>query len=122
MKLLQNFSTIEEAKDLAATLLRNGIGVHISGIHGFQHRNFTGTLSVGLWIILDAQFEGAVELTRNPNHYVQEKLPESELIKLNRAIEEELLLPVMKDSSKNKAIAFLILLVMVIFILFMIKR
>lgn len=76
MKLLLTSATAEDIFQKADLLRSKGIAVYISD----QRASYVKTgIDKGLWVLVDAQFEDANELIRNPRHVVSRPLTEQEM-------------------------------------------
>ncbi len=69
MNLLSQLSNINEAEQLSERLREAGIVTHLSGVSSHMlSASRTGTLKIGVWVVLDKQFKDAEILMDNPNH------------------------------------------------------
>jgi hypothetical protein len=80
MRLLCEFDDLGGAENLANTLRSKGIAIYISGVNSRAHRVVTGTLKVGLWIILDDQLDAAHKIKNGLRYELKNKLTEQEII------------------------------------------
>lgn len=88
MKLLDQFYDENKANELAWELRQKGILTHISSKRSYQlGRIRTGVFKVGLWVVLDKQFNDAKKLLKNPNHVIGFKLSEEEMLTLEKEAE-----------------------------------
>jgi len=122
MKLLQEFDNQVEGKAFASALLQKGIATHLAGAYSSNYRIATGTTKVGVWIVLDDQFEDAIKLLSNPNHQVQNRLPDTEIEKFKQALEGQLPLLQINNKAKNKILTGIVLLTVVAFALVMVLK
>lgn len=114
MKLLDQFYRLDNANDLSWSLRQQGILTYVSSKKSHQLGSIkTGAFKVGLWVVLDKQFEDAQKFTKDPNHVISFKLSEDEMINL----EEEAKTSFSKDISRSFtkfANYFMVLLLLVI--------
>ena len=83
MKLIDQFTSLSDANEICSKLRNAGILAYVSSAQSYMlSRVKTGALKVGLWIILDDQFEDAKELLRNPKYKPKVVLTEQEMIDL----------------------------------------
>ncbi|MBE9516436.1 MAG: DUF2007 domain-containing protein [Proteobacteria bacterium] len=80
MKLLEQFSSINDAHELHEHLRSNGILSHLSSKNSYMLSGAkTGALRVGVWVVLDKQWSDAKALMGNTNHKVIYPLSEEEM-------------------------------------------
>ena len=83
MRLIAEYLDLMEAEDAAMRLRREGILTHISSKHSFVISGYvTGAFQVGLWAVLDSQYEDARAYLADENHEVTSGLSEEELSRL----------------------------------------
>jgi hypothetical protein len=98
MKLLDQFYNLDNANDLVWSLRQQGILTYVSSTKSHQLSSIkTGAFKVGLWVVLDKQFEDAEKYTKDPNHVISLKLSEEEMINL----EEEAKASFSRDLSRS---------------------
>ena len=75
MKLLEQYRHVTSAEQAADVLQSNGIPCHISGRFS-RHLGgyFTGAFKVGLWVLVDEQFDEARKLLADPSYRVKNPL------------------------------------------------
>lgn len=78
-----------QAEDAAMRLRQQGILTHISFKNSFVVSGYvTGAFKVGLWAVLDAQYEDACAYLADENHEITSGLPEEELQQLESASDQ----------------------------------
>lgn len=83
MHLIEQYPDLFQAEDAAMRLRNIGILTHISSKNSFVMSGYvTGAFKVGLWAVLDAQYQDACEFLKDEHHEVTTGLPEDELIRL----------------------------------------
>ena len=88
MKLLDQYHDISKATELALMLRNEGILTYISSKRSYELGSVrTGVFKVGLWVVLDEQFEDAKKYLKNPNHIIGYKLSEEEMVALESEAE-----------------------------------
>lgn len=115
MKLLQRFDELVEAELLSAEFRKKGILTFISskGSHALG-RHQTGAIGVGVWAVLENQYEDAVSLIHNSEHVVKHPLTEMEMVELERTNKEKIARGF--NSILNKVVVgFLVVLVSAFF-------
>jgi len=89
MKLLKLVTTLQEAKNIAATLKSAGILIFIANE---ETRPLTtqkvnmGLVKVGVWVVLDHQYDDAIAVLSNPRHIVKHPLTKQELNAMSREL------------------------------------
>lgn len=87
MKLITKFSSREDAEQASQLLEKNGVAAFISSKRSHQIGGFfTGAFHVGLWAILDEQYQDARQLLLDPNHRVEGMLTQSEIIEIRSSV------------------------------------
>jgi len=87
MKLVSNFVFSDDAEQASELLENNGIATFISSKRSTQiPMSRGGASSVGLWVVVDDQQWDAQKLLEDPNHEVERKLSETELIQVRQAV------------------------------------
>jgi hypothetical protein len=82
MKLIDEFESAHDA-DLASLNYREkGILTQVSSRHSNSLRMITGATKVGLWVVLDDQYQDAIELRKNRSHRPSTTLSEDEMNQL----------------------------------------
>ena len=88
MKLIAEYIDLMQAEDAALRLRAVGILTHISSRHSFVLSGFvTGTYKVGLWAVLDSQYDDATQYLDNDEHHVTAGLPEEKLVALEQRMQ-----------------------------------
>lgn len=108
-----------EAEAAALQLRHRGILTHISAKHSFSTSGYiTGAFEVGLWAVLDSQYQDACAYLADENHEITSGLPEEELLQLEAASNQH------AYTAFNKVIFFagLIVLAFILAAVFMAKR
>ena len=83
MKLLAKYSDLNEAKEVSLQLREKGVLTYLSSVNSYRlSRVRTGALKVGLWVVLEKQFQDAKRLLSNPNHKPMYRLSESEMAEI----------------------------------------
>lgn len=91
MKLLDHFYDEEKANNLAWELRKHGVLTHVSSRRSHQLSSAkTGALRVGLWIVMDKQFNDAKKFIKDRNHVIGFKLSEEEMAALEKEAEDAL--------------------------------
>jgi hypothetical protein len=86
MKLLAKFPSEIDAQIDAANLRRRGILTYISSKHAHHmSKYFTGSLQVGLWVVLEQQYEDAYKIYTGVPCEVRHPLTEAEMDELEKA-------------------------------------
>jgi len=81
MKLIREYHGLVEAQDMAMRLREHGIVTHTSSTHSFILSGLaTGAFKVGLWAVLDSQYEDACAYALDPLHEITSGLSEQEVI------------------------------------------
>lgn len=89
MRLIEQYGDISRAEYVAEKLRRRGILTHISSKRSFNlSRVTTGALNVGLWTVLDFQYDDACAVLRNSKHEVTSGLDEEEITQLEFKTQE----------------------------------
>lgn len=85
MQLIEQYASLPDAQNAAIRLRREGILTHISSLNSYVMSGlFTGAVRVGLWSVLDSQYEDACKLLANPEHIVTTGLSEDELVLIEK--------------------------------------
>lgn len=82
MKHLTDFDDLYTAQTTSNRLRASGVLTHVSNEHSRTHSFITGAFSVGLWVILDEQYNDAIGLLNNKQHVVDTPLSEDEMTTL----------------------------------------
>lgn len=86
MKLIEKYHGLTEAEDAALKLREHGILTHISSKNSYVMSGYvTGAFTVGLWAVLDEQFEDAKALLENPKHTVTTGKTDDEIAEIENA-------------------------------------
>ncbi len=115
MKLLITTATCDDIYQKGEFLKSRGIAIHMSdrGLAGMK----TG-VEVGLWIILDSQFDDALHLMRDRNHQVENPLSLEEMVNIERSANESSLNILTKAFFKMGMIALIFIAVVAVAIKF----
>lgn len=88
MRLFKTFDDLTEAELVAHQMRAKGIMIHIANRNT---RNLgaigAGPLNVGLWVVLDDQYEDSRLLYENPEHVVFDPLTEDQMRQLTAQAE-----------------------------------
>lgn len=88
MKLLTEFESASEADIASSRLERKGIATFVSNRHPGEFTFGTGgPLGVGLWVVLDNQYEDASALLLDPDHTVTHPLSVEEILTIRNGIQ-----------------------------------
>ena len=82
MKLIAEFGTAHDADIAAFEYREKGILTHVSSRYSNGLRLITGANSVGLWVVLEEQYEDAEKLMHNGEHRPVTALTEQEMVEL----------------------------------------
>lgn len=86
MKLLTQFYELQQATELNTALRDAGIMTFMSSVNSHMLSSTrTGAMRVGIWVVLDEQFNDAITLLSNPEHIPKKRLSFEEM----EALEEE---------------------------------
>ncbi len=81
MQLIGKYLDLMEAEHAAMRLRQRGILTHISSKHSFSTSGYiTGAFEVGLWAILDSQYQDACAYLSDENHEITSGLTEEEMV------------------------------------------
>lgn len=120
MKLLRQFDSKAEAKDFAWKLLNNGIAVQLSGLASFNHKVITGTTKIGVWLLVDDQYQDALSVINNESAKVLNRVPNSQIEELKVNLDQDYVSLNISKSVWDKIIVFsLILIGLLLFLAFM---
>ena len=111
MKLIRNFHYVEEAEQIAEQLRQQGIVTHISskGLHGY----FKVAIKVGLWAVLDEQYEDALKFIADPAHTITSGLTPDQIEMLQQEASGSTF------EMKNNAILYGVILIIALIVLLM---
>jgi hypothetical protein len=85
MNLIQEYNYLSDAEEAAKNLEQEGIIVHISSKHAHSLSSaVTGSLRVGLWVVLPNQYSDAVSLLGNKNNIVTSGLFAEEIAEFKK--------------------------------------
>ena len=108
MKLLAQYSSSFDAEEPSHLLEDNGIATFVSSKRSNKLGDiFTGAFTVGLWVVLDEQYQDACQLLVDPTHKVSNKLSVSEMMQIKSSVHTRDMGPVI--SLLFKLLAFAIL-------------
>ena len=82
MKLIDEFECAHDADIASLNYREKGILTHVSSRHSNSLRVITGAMNVGLWVVLDDQYQDAIELKRNRSHQPSTALSDEEMTQL----------------------------------------
>ena len=82
MRLIAEYGTAHDADIAALEYREKGILTHVSSRYSNGLRIITGAMSVGLWVVLEEQYEDAEALKKNGEHRPATALTEQEMIEL----------------------------------------
>lgn len=83
MKLLVQYSNILDAEYLSERLRNKGVMTYISSSKSHSMgRIQSGALRVGVWVVLESQYEDAFTLLRNKRHKANAPLTKEEMVEL----------------------------------------
>ena len=82
MRLIDEFESAHEADIASLNYREKGILTHVSSRHSNSLRMITGATKVGLWVVLDDQYQDAIELRKNQSHRPSTTLSEDEMTEL----------------------------------------
>ena len=115
MKLIEQYTDLHEAQADAVQLEANGIAVHVSSSDSHSlSKAQTGAYEVGVWAILEEQFEDAKALLNNPDHRVTTGLDDQAMTELKQQYEESSHLAM--NDFMGYAVAFMCVLILIVFI------
>ena len=118
MRLYRQYTSVTEAENIAERLEKRGIPSHVSGKHSMQLSGYlTGTLKVGLWIVLNEQYEDAVKVINNPGYRPRNTLSPEELerVKAQATLSA-------RDRMAEASITFLLAIPLIAFLMFLLAR
>ena len=83
MRLIAEYSNLVDAELASHRLESRGIATFVSSKRSYRMGAlFTGAFRVGLWVVLDRQFEDARRLLDDPDHEVSMPLTSTELAEI----------------------------------------
>ena len=83
MQLIKQFESVEEAELTSKNLENRGILTHVSSKRSHNlSRHRTGAIKVGLWSMLDYQYDDAVSFLNNKSHIITTSIPKEEIEQL----------------------------------------
>lgn len=75
MRMVEKYESRSEADERAAFLQAHGIATHVSDMVSMRpNLAHQGRFRAGLWVILEAQYEDAVGLLKDPDHEIENPL------------------------------------------------
>ena len=89
MKLLKSYHSLSDAKLTAMQLQARGILTFIANEetkNQYTEITYMGIISAGVWIVLDYQYEDAVQVLGNPDHVVLNPLTANEMALISKEI------------------------------------
>lgn len=96
MKLITEYDNAHEADVAALHYREKGILTHVSSRYSNGLRVITGATTVGLWVVLDEQYQDALALKQDREHQPANALTEHEMTEL-----ENLAKNTVEDSSSK---------------------
>jgi hypothetical protein len=89
MQLFKSFEHLSEAELVAMQMRNKGIMTHVANRNSKNLGAIgAGPLQIGLWVVLDEQYEDARQLYDNPDHVVSEPLSEAQMRQLEAEVED----------------------------------
>ncbi|HWV15902.1 MAG TPA: hypothetical protein VN030_10765 [Cellvibrio sp.] len=113
MKLLTTASVCKNIHHQAAFLRSKGIAVYLSDQGG---ASIKAGIEIGLWVIVESQYEDALLLLKNPNHQVRDPITDSQVNEIEALAKKQFAV------SKEKFIERLLLGVTLIAICFFVIK
>ena len=86
MKLLKLVSSLQDANNISLQLKSRGILTFIANEETKNLYPHMGIIRTGVWIILDYQYEDAVQILNNPDHIVSQPLTPGEMALMSKEI------------------------------------
>lgn len=83
MKLLKNVTSLQVANSIALQLKSRGILTFIAN-EDTKSLYPIAVINVGIWIVLDYQYDDAVAVLKNPEHIISQPLMPEEINRLSR--------------------------------------
>ena len=109
MRKLSQYHTYYEAEAVGRMLEENGIATHVAGKYEeWAGSFFSGAAQAALWVVLDRQYDDAVQLIAAPEHDVKFKLSAVEISDLKSTM----------NSTKTGSTSLLLFKVIVFALLF----
>ena len=73
---------------MSGLLEANGIAAFVSSKWSMRLGSiFTGAFEAGLWVVLDEQFDDALQLLNDPTHEVSRRLSQAEIANIRQSIQ-----------------------------------
>ena len=118
MKLVTEFYDLPEAEKISNRMRRAGVMTVVTSKRSYKlSRVKTGALKVGLWVVLDEQYQDAVQLLENHDHKPKRVIPLSEMDEIQNLARLHFGSGMKKLIEKSAALFFGgILLALVIFV------
>ncbi len=80
MRMVMKYESRSEADERAAFLQAHGIATHVSDMVSMRpNLAHQGRFRAGLWVILEAQYDDAVGLLKDPDHEIENPLSVDQL-------------------------------------------
>ncbi|MCW8886527.1 MAG: hypothetical protein OQK12_14965 [Motiliproteus sp.] len=90
MKLIEEFYSEIDAEEASQKLRKRGVLTHITSRRSYRlSRRFTGAVKVGLWAVLDNQFEDACKILTNKQCKVRHPLTEEQMKEMEAASKDQ---------------------------------
>ena len=87
MKLLTQYETDSEADSVSARLEDKGIATYVSSRNALGFPGWsTGPAMVGLWVLIDEQYEDAMALLYDPEHTVSNPLSMPDILAAHASV------------------------------------
>ena len=87
MKLLTEFHTVDEAEEVGRLLEDKGVATFVSSKMTNRYLIPTAAHRVGLWAVIDAQYDDAIKLLDDPDHEVSNPLSFADIIEIKTSID-----------------------------------
>ena len=82
MKLIDEFESAHDADFASLNYREKGILTHVSSRHSNSLRIITGAMKVGLWVVLEDQYQDAIELKKTDHIYLRQHCRKTKWINL----------------------------------------
>jgi len=87
MRILSQYETLYDADSVSEMLKVRGIATYISGKHEEWAGSFSnGPAGAALWVVLDEQYEDAMQLLNDPDHKVKTALSAGDIRSLESSM------------------------------------
>ena len=116
MRMIEEFESAHDAEIASLNYRGKGILTHVSSSHSNSLWVITGARKVGLWVVLEDQYQDAIELGKNHSHCPLTALSEDEMIHLEALGKKQL------EESSSKILSVMgygfIVLALTVYILY----